>query len=822
MFAHHLIAAFRTLRRFKASSLVSVLGLAVGLACFIAAYGAVIYLTNGDRQLKNIDRIFLIEGRAFRNDPVGGYDTGFFPYGPNWAGAAEELRAEFPDLSAIAIFSPLPGMPLGVGGRKDFADAAWADPAFLEMFELPFIRSDSANPLSRSREAVLTADAALRLFGTTAVLGRVLTLDGALDVTIGGVLRSFPRTSFFRTPTSPGFADTAFGFELLISRATYRDLQAALKRPASFGGPYIYAMLPGSSALTVGAFNARLRGLSHRLGHDSPIQQWEYRAVPVAGLRLEALERTLFNLHPGVPLVAVVMGLAGAVLGTACFNYAILALAQSLARSREIGIRAVLGAGRLDTAVQHLTEAVLKTGLAALIAFAMLAAFALALDAHTGLDLLGTVATSARFWVCTVSVSLAVTLVSGLYPAVHLASLHPVRALRAGHALATPRTVSSTVIGAQFALAGLLLTALAVVQRENTGLRKTGLPASASETLILGPGWSASGASLETWRRALADHPAIESVAAISRTPWSESLGNGEFLVAHPGATRVEAVITLVSPDFRAALGMRLLAGRAFDLPAERTAANDIVINRALAAALGFASPQAAIGQILYEEPPDQPVSGTVRIAGVIENEPLRILSLFGQRAYLYRLMTPQQQRGSSLIVRVSGRALPQALAAIDGAWRQLANMPIEREFMDDFFERAYRSYAGIGLALTVLAGVGCLVAMMGVFGVALFVAERRTHEIGVRKAIGARPGQILSMLLVEFSKPVVIANLCIWPVAYVAARAYLNLFAERVPLSPLPFVGSLVLALLLAYFAVGGQALRAARTRPATVLQHE
>jgi len=824
MFGHYLTGAFRTLRRFKSSSLVSVLGLAIGLACFVSAYGAVIYLTNGDRELRNIGQLFLIEGRYFHAGPVGAYDTGFLPSGPYWEGGVRDLLAEFPEISAAATLVPLPGMRLEVGGRQDFADAAWADPEFLRMFQLPFVRSVSANPLAGPREAVLTADTALRLFGTTAVLGRVLTLDNALDVTIGGVLKSFPRTShFFRASTSPGFADPGFGFELLISRATYRDLQAALKRPASLGGEHTYVMLPGRSTLTVGAFNARLRHFAHRHGRDSPIQQIEYRATPVAALRLEALERTLFNLHPGVPIVALVMAVAVAVLAIACFNYAILAVAQSLARSREIGIRTVLGAGRLDIGAQHLTEAAVETGLAALLAFGMLAALGFALDTHAGFDLLGTIAASARFWMCVVSASLAVALASGLYPAVRLASLHPVRALRAGHALVTSRSASSTVIGAQFALAGLLLTALAVVQRENTGLRETGLPASAGETLVLGSGWSAGGASLETWRRALLDSAAVKNVAATSRTPWSEGIGGGTFLTRRPGAARVIAIATLVSPDFKAALGMRLAAGAAFDPTGARAPANDVVIDRTLAQALGFASPSAAVNQIVYEQlGPDQPVSGTLRIAGVLEHEPLRILSVFGNRAYLYRLMTPQQERGASLVVRVSGHSVPQALAAIDATWRHLSNAPIEREFMDELFERAYRPYAGIGLALTLLTAVGCLVAMIGVFGVALFVAERRAHEIGVRKAIGARSGQILSMLLIEFSRPVVIASLCIWPVAYVAARAYLNLFAERVPLSSLPFVGSLVLALILAWIAVCGHAFRAARTRPAMVLQHE
>lgn len=844
MFRHHLSSALRDLRRFKSFSAISVLGLALGLACFIAAYGAVTYFTHGDREFKDIGRVYLIVARYFADTPAASYDTGFLPGGPG--AAAQYLPVEAPELAAVASLSPLPAMRVDVSGRMSFVDAAWADPALLDIFPLPFVRSagaQGANPpsaashlLSEPRQAILSEAAALRLFGTTAAVGRVLTLESALDVTVAAVMKPFPPTShFYRVAGAPGLTQAGdFGFELLISRETYQALQAALeKREAGPGGPqspgaavarYTYVMLPRRGGFTVAKLNQRLQGFDRRHGLNSPIQQIEYRAEPVARLRLDALQRAVSGLHPGISLAALVMSVVGLVLAIACVNYINLAIVRSLARAREIGIRCVLGASRLHVAAQHLTESALQVVLAALLALVILAGVAWAVDARTELDLTGAIASSARFWIGIALACLVAALVSGVYPAVRLASLRPAWAIRSGDVLASPRAGLRLIVIAQFAIASLLLTALAVVRAQNAELRETGMSAGADRTVVLGHGWSSEGASLETWRQALSADPAIESVAAIASPPWSNGIENGDILARGLHASHVGAISDLVSRDFHRALGMRLAAGRAFDLTDASPASNEVVIDRALAQALGFESPRAAIDQIVYELTPDLRVNGTVRIAGVVENQPMRILSLFGTRSRnIYHLMTPEQSHEyGQLVVRVSKNAIPHALATIDATWRRLSNTPIDREFMDELFERAYRTQAYLDRVLTALTLAGCLIAMMSVFGMALFVAERRVHEIGVRKAIGARPEQIIAMLMRDFSRPIVIANLVSWPLAYLAIEDYLSFFSERIRLSPLPFGLGLAVTLAMAWIAVYGQAQRAARVEPAAVLRHE
>ncbi len=800
---------------------MSLLGLALGLACFIVAYGSVTYLTRGDREFKDIDRVFLIAARAFLVSDVNGYDTGFMMQG---GAIAKEVSAEDPELAAVASMRQAPGMHVNVGGQVSFVDAAWADPALLRIFPLPFVRSTAVNPLTEPRQAVISEDTALRLFGTTAVLGRTLRLENALDVTVAAVMKPFAPTShFFR---SSGIGEDDFSFDLLVSRDTFATLQRALKKPM-FGFGYTYVMLPKGGHFTASDLNRRLRGFAHRHGLDSPLQQWEYRAVPVSRLRLAALQRAVFPLQGAPSLVVLVMSVAALVLGIACVNYVNIALAQSLARAREIGVRCVLGAGRLHVAAQHLTESALQTGLAAGISLTILAAVARVLDARAQLDLLGTIGGSPAFWAGVVALLLAVAILSGIYPAVGIAGVKPIAAIRAGPALGHARAGPGLIVLAQFSMASLLLITLAVVFSQNAKLRQIGMPASADQTVVLGQGWSANGATLQVWRQALLADPAVRSVAAINHRPWADDIQAPIFVASKPRSSRIAALPVRVSQDFRVALGARLLAGHAFDRADPGPASVGIVIDRALAQALGFASPRAAVDRIVYPvDPGDFHLTGGVRIVGVIENEPLRILAVTccgGRiRMSFYELMTEAQSSGHPLIVRIRKNAVPQALATIDRTWRRLSRQPVERYFMDELFERAYRIHADLGLILTALTAIGCAIAMMGVFGTALFVAERRAHEIGVRKAIGARSLQIVAMMMREFSKPVLVANLLSWPIAYLATEAYLSYFSERIRLTPLPFAFGLAVTLAAAWIAVYGLVHRAARVEPAAVLRHE
>jgi putative ABC transport system permease protein len=246
------------------------------------------------------------------------------------------------------------------------------------------------------------------------------------------------------------------------------------------------------------------------------------------------------------------------------------------------------------------------------------------------------------------------------------------------------------------------------------------------------------------------------------------------------------------------------------------------VIDRRLASQLGWSNPQDAVGKPIYVPfsrigKPDQ----TLHVVGVVEHKPLSLVTPEAT-ANLYYFI-PDAAGFSQVLVRISSSDVAAALTAIDSAWTRLSpNIPLSRQFVDEVFEYNYATFSRANMMIASLAALALAISTLGLFGMALFVATRRRHEIGVRKTLGATTSRITVLLLRDFSKPVLIANVLAWPIAYFAARSYLSVFVHRIELNPLPFIASAALALLVAWIAVAGQTLRAARTRPADVLRYE
>jgi putative ABC transport system permease protein len=258
--------------------------------------------------------------------------------------------------------------------------------------------------------------------------------------------------------------------------------------------------------------------------------------------------------------------------------------------------------------------------------------------------------------------------------------------------------------------------------------------------------------------------------------------------------------------------------------PPARLPDSNIVIDRTFAKTFGFASPEAAVGQTVYR--PASALGGTkepsaMHIVGVVEDRLFTFMnfnSMMGNGAF-YTL----RPNTEVAVARVAKDDLTAGLAAIDAMWKALApNVAVTRRFLDDVFNTSYEYYVRIGKLFAVLASMAFVISIAGLFAMATLVAARRRQEVGVRKALGARTSQIVALLLSGFGKPVVIANLVAWPAAFVAARIYLKPFLNPIPLTPLPFVGSLALMLAIACLAVGTQTWRAARLKPAEVLRDE
>jgi len=303
---------------------------------------------------------------------------------------------------------------------------------------------------------------------------------------------------------------------------------------------------------------------------------------------------------------------------------------------------------------------------------------------------------------------------------------------------------------------------------------------------------------------------------------------------ADPSASHVRASQEIVDPNFFDAMGIELVAGRGFDADRAADTADidawrseisahadyNVMIDRAMVSRMGLGSPQAAIGKLIY-----RPISQTgavppqrLHVIGVVENAVIQPVNLGAPVFYL-------MNRDAAVVpvVRVAKGNTAEALARIDAAWKELApGVPLRRRFADEQYQDSYGFLNVVDQVFVALGAFACVIATMGLLGISLHTMRRRTREIAVRKIHGATVRKILWMLLADFSRPIVIANLVVWPLAYVALRGYLSLFAIRAGLGPTPFVLSLMIALIVAWLAVVTQATRAARAPPALVLRRQ
>jgi putative ABC transport system permease protein len=855
MFGHYVTIAIRSFRRAPVTASVNVLSLALGLAAFVTAYGVVNFWDRSERHFPSAERIYVVTADLEARD--GSVRTGVQPSTNRLY--AEHLRADFPEFEAVAraqVMNAEAGVSAGDLYTRMFVVAVERE--FLDIFGLPFIAGDADQALREPNSVVLTKDAAARLFGASEAIGRTVTLGSVLDVTVVGVIDTVPEPSHMGRSAS-----ASLRFDVLASWDTLEGLQAAVRArdaarnpaaapaaspapnpppanapppPENWLGNYCcttYVMVDPASGLDESALNAQLRAFGER--HLPPAQaelaSLTIGAVPVTGLMVAQLNAQLFS--GAVSITSLLQLLGGLVLVVACVNYANLATAQAARRAREVGLRKAIGAGKYRVMLQYLAEASLLTIAAAAVALIAIGFAAPLVRNALGIDLNLGLFADTGFWLFLGGLLVTTTLLGGAYPAFVLSRVPPVEALRIGRARVGPRFAGTLLVGMQFAAASFLLIVMIVMYAQNLELKRTGLGRTSDPALVVANFQQFSGVDTALLQTELGRLPQVTAATESGSPPWNTGVNLAMFgRTPDENTVLVTAYQHVVGYDFFSTLDFDLLAGRAFDREHGEDVAPqnvfgsgqtlNVVIDAALSRQLGFVEPREAVDQTVYfPERMTRAFGATaqpLRIVGVVSNRPLN-LSAAGATANFYMLRTGLAFQ----IVRLSAQDVSAGLAAVDALWNRLSpNVSINRDFMDELFNESYENFGRINQAFAGLAFLAVVISVIGLFGMAIQVASRRVHEIGVRKSVGARTSQIVAMLLRDFSKPVLVANLLVWVPAYLAAQQYLNVFMQRIDLTPLPFVLSLTIALAISCAAVGGQALRAARVSPAHVLRFE
>ena len=806
-----LTTLYRSLTRHRLFAALNIGGLALGIAVFLVLFLFVRFEEGFDRVLPGSDRLWVVEERY----TLPGLPTDPNPY--TMGGELDQLRADFPDLEGTRFnrYSAI----VRLGAEATTEDFGLVDANFFDLFRFPVAAGDPTATLADPDGLVITQKAATKYFGAQSPIGRGLTLvvDGkTYPYRVGAVLKDMPDNVTYKSE--------------LFARLV-RDRFAG-DNFDHWGSTSLFTVLRFPDAAAAKAFEARLPAfLERRAGTEDNF------GSPVAKTFSQSL-RPLSGIHlytPAERAIVTTLGVVGLLtLLIAVVNYVNLATARASLRAREVALRKVLGGTRRALIGQFMGEAVATVALAALIGLA-LAELALPF-----VNTLGGTTLAIRYLgadgilLPLAALVLAVGLVAGLYPAIVLSRFRPAAVLasarapgggRAGTRLRAALVVAQFAIAIAFAIGtSVMIAQTAHVRAADLGFRRDGL--------ILVQSFADGSLAPEQKAELLARFAALPGVSAATQANNAPGLQNTTNFstMSRPGQPGTQPSVMWVTTGlgYFETYGARLLAGRLFDRahPADDRAAvkkedraaagANIVINTAAVRELGFASPAAAVGQAIRED------SRTLTVIGVVNDVRFK-----GPRdpvpATVY-FLNSGPIADAFAAVRHGGGATTAMTDRLEATWRRVApGVPFkattaENNLEEQYYKEDEQRSRLFTLGAVLAVAIGCI----GLYGLAAFDTARRVKEIGIRKTLGASTADILKLLLGQFLRPVIVANLIAWPIAFFAMRSWLTGFDDRIALSPVFFATATLVALLIAVATIFGQAWRVSRAEPARALRHE
>ena len=836
MLRNLVLTSWRYLLGNRLFSAINIFGLALGLMSCILILMFVRDELSHDTALADAERIVRLHS-AYRGEGREPFLT---------VRSAGRMMEALRDYAPEQIESGVRLLRLGPTIIKDdkiFSEAVtFADRSFFEVFDLPLLHGSPDQSFSRPMDLIISEDMAIKYFGRTDVVGEFLTIcclqDQSLEVKITGVMKNLPRTSHLD-----------IDFLTVLEPAMFAYESSLLDTWTSVNTYTYFKLRPGVSPTEL------KQRLWYWLDHESPLVEMmggeavpteslqpTLMAVPDIYLHARADAGSMGDMRPlgDIAMVAAFSCVALMILIVASINFMNLSTARGSRRAREVALRKVLGASRLQVALQFLGEAVVVALLAllfALVAVEMVLPFYnSAIDRQLELNLLSDL----PLLFTLLAVAVVVGLISGSYPAFHLSGFRPAQILKANNSAGESgaATVRTLLVIFQYSVSIGLVVCTAVIYTQTLYARSMDVGYTVDGKLVL-PGLSSAGASAQqqTIARELEKIDGVESVVLSSDVPSEDRENNTIFrlLDAGTGATRGdELVLNVYSTGFGffESYAMNILHGRGF----QRSRSSDelqpipegenrlgkatIVLNESAVRALGIVAPQDAIGRVLRAQVYDQG-EYDLEIVGVAKDVYFRSIR-FGIRPSVY-FNYPGEFRSATISFNTAD--VPGLIHEVERVWKELVPMaPVSHRFLEEMVKAQYQEQVRQAGLFAVFSALAVVIASLGLYGLASFAAERRTREIGIRKVLGARVRDIVSLLVWQFSVPVVVANFIAWPVAWYLMNGWLQGFQYRIGDGFILMVSAIagVVSLLIAWLTVSGRAIAVARANPVAALRYE
>ncbi|WP_285054730.1 ABC transporter permease [Pedobacter ginsengisoli] len=790
MFKLNLKIALRNLWRNKTSSVINIVGLAVGLSACLLLLLYVKYELSFDRHYKDADKIY----RVMTNfQDASGKITSTGPAPGN--GIAMAIRSKIPEIDAITRIAG--GDESLIANKENGFKKVdlFADPEILKIFDYEFVAGNPDAALNAPNSVILTEETAKLLFGTTDVLDKTVRYANKIDLKVTGVIKDHP-------------ANTSLGFDYLMPWSFYQTLDDEARNPG-WGNFSFLAIAKVKDKAKLDLINSKVKKL---FNETYTAQRNENFLFPFSDIHLYGEFINGKSVGGDIERVYLLVALALGILLIACINFMNMATAKSERRAKEVGIKKTIGATRGSLVTQFLTEAMVLTIVAVLIALTIvevsLPLFNNLLDLKIGIDY-----ASSGYWLSILSVALLTGLLAGIYPALFLSSFNPIQTLKkkTSRDRLIPVNLRQVLVAGQFCFAIMLIIATLVIYKQIQFIKNRPVGYNINLLAEMPQNGELYG-KFELFKEQLLRTGAVLAVNQTSQSmtrvsnwfyglKWPDMEKQGEEIVFNRLQTQYDLAKTS---------GIQILAGRDFS----KKFASDT-------AAILLSS--TAVKMMKLKDPLGKMVT-------LFDNE-LKIIGVF--KDFLWdspyhsgkpMVINFNKYQGGIINLRLNpANSLSKNIELISAVAKGInPQYPVEIKFVDDLYTAKLQSEKILGILANLFGGIAILISCLGLYGLVAYSAEQRTKEFGVRRVLGASVANIMRLLSLSFLKMVFVAACIGVPLAYYLMNKWLTGFEFRTTISLSIVLISIAGTVIVAFLTVSFQAYKAATANPVEALKYE
>jgi len=795
MLASYIKTSGRSIMRSKLFSGINIIGLAVSMSIGLLVIAIVSDLFSYDSGLQDKDRIYRVVTSLEPNgqQPVALAST-------SWKGG-ELIHAQVPAVEAMTILKNNFGGDAKIGDNTVPVSGFYADNGFFTVFSFPLVSGVATSALQQPHSLVLTQTTAKKLFGEADPMGKTVKFDSTL-YTITGVMQDIPKLSHIR-------------FEALASLSSINTSQTTgdgdYKAWSNCFSNYVYVLLKNNNSLP--SFTTALKSISTHENTTAANSKIFLSPQPLKSIPMGPLMENEDGPVFSGAIVYVLAGLALVILLSACFNYTNLSIARSLTRSREVGIRKVMGAGRWQVIGQFIVESVIISLVSLACAFFIFLVLRSQFLSFRDFMQLFSLSLSPVVILYFIGFAVVVGVIAGALPAFFYAKINAVRVLKDTSSLTVFRHVNfrKALVVVQYTLSLFFITATIIGYNQYKGFIHFDLGFKTENILNI----NLQDNKDEVFASELASLPAVKG---ISRSVLVSSLGSlyGTGMKYNNPHDSAGVMLNTVDAGYLPLHQYTFLAGRNFTAKPKDAPETEIIVNEQVIKRfnIGRGNPQKAIGELVKID------GKSLAIVGVLRDFHYGTADRKIEPTALRYSANP----GRYLNVKLSVNNLPATMASIATLWKQLDKIhPLDAEFYDVQIEKAYNAFAVLLKIVGFIAMMAVCISSLGLFGMVIYTMEKRVKEVSIRKVLGAGEGLLMYMLSRSFLLLLLLAALIALPLTWLFfTKVVLNNFAYHQPIGFADMFTGLLFVAGIAFMMIGLQTLKIVRANPAKVLKNE